>query len=66
MADGSMREMVIGNACVTIDGESVTTIVAFGDDGGPLMICKYTLNGLMLTPDPATHRFVSLEPLPLY
>ncbi len=65
MADGSTREMVIGNAYVTIDGGSVLTIVAFGDDNEPLLLGKYTLIGLALAADPAGRRLVSLEPLPL-
>ncbi len=65
MADGSTREMAIGNACVTIDGGSVFTVVAFGDDNGPLLLGKYTLIGLALAADPVGRRLVSLEPLPL-
>ena len=66
MPDGDRREVEIGNAVVTIDGKSVTTIVAFGDEDGPLLLGKYTLLGLALAADPTRHGFVSLEPLPLY
>ena len=65
MADGTVRELDIGNACIRIDGGSVFTIVAFGDDNGPLLLGKYTLIGLALAADPAGRRLVSLEPLPL-
>lgn len=66
LADGTRLEMSIGHACVTIDGRSCITIVAFGDDNEPLLLGEYTLIGLALTPDPVEHLFVSLEPLPLY
>lgn len=66
LAEGRRLEMSIGHAGVTIDGRSGITIVAFGDDNEPLLLGEYTLIGLALTPDPVEHRFVSLEPLPLY
>ncbi len=65
MADGTIRELDIGNACVQIDGDSVFTIVAFGDDSGPLLLGKYTLIGLALAADHVGRRFLSLEPLPI-
>ena len=35
IADGSSVAMEIGQAWATIDGESVTTLVAFGEDDAP-------------------------------
>ena len=65
-ADGLWREVSIGHASVTVDGRSGITIVEFGDDSVPLLLGRYTLNGLALAPDPNGRRFVSLEPLPLF
>ncbi len=65
MADGTMREMDIGNVRLWIDGQEGYTIVAFGDDSEPMLLGEYTLIGLALAADPKRQRFVSLEPLPL-
>lgn len=66
MPDGTQRDLDIGYCWVTIQERRSITIVAFGDDSERLLLGKYTLNGLALAPDPDGHRFVSLEPLPLY
>ena len=65
MTDGTLRELDIGHARVRIDGRYDYTIVAFGDETGPVLLGEYTLIGLALAADPERQRFVSLEPLPL-
>ena len=58
IADGSRVSMDIGNAWATVDGGSVTTIVAFGADDAPPGLGRYTLDGLGLAVDPGSRRLV--------
>ena len=50
--------MEVGEARATIDGESVMTIVAFGEDNAPPVLGAYTLEGLGLAVDPVKQRLV--------
>ncbi len=61
IADGSRIEMEYGEARATIDGESVATIVNFGEDTAPPVLGRYTLNGLALAVDPRAQRLVPAE-----
>ena len=65
VADGRIVEMDIGEARVQINGKSVTTIVAFGEDNGPNLLGAYTLKGLAYAVDPRDERLVPREILPL-
>ena len=58
LADGRRIEMDYGEAQATVDGESVTTIVVFGEDDAPALLGAYTLNGLALAVDPVEQRLV--------
>ena len=58
VADGRRVEMEYGQAWATIDGESVVTIVAFGEDNAPPLLGAYTLEGLALAVDPSSQRLV--------
>ena len=58
LADGQRIEMDYGHAWVTIDGESVVTIVAFGEDQDAALLGAYTLEGLALAVDPVAQRLV--------
>ena len=59
IADGRRIEMEYGQAWATIDGESVVTIVVFGDENAPPLLGAYTLEGLALAVDPSSQRLVS-------
>ena len=61
IADGSRIEMEYGEALATIGGESVVTIVNFGEDNAPPVLGRYTLNGLALAVDPRAQRLVPAE-----
>lgn len=61
IADGRRIEMEYGEARAIIDGESVTTIVAFGEDTAPPVLGAYTLEGLAVAVDPSTQRLVPAE-----
>ncbi len=58
LADGRRIEMDYGEARATIDGESVTTLVVFGEDNAPPLLGAYTLEGLALAVDPVEQRLV--------
>ncbi len=60
-AYGQRDEMDVGRAQITIDGENVTTLVAFGEDEGPALLGAYTLNGLALAVDPVEQRLVPAD-----
>ncbi len=59
LADGRRVEMNYGEARATIDGDTVTTIVVFGEDESPPLLGAYTLEGLALAVDPVEQRLVS-------
>ena len=58
LADGRRIYLDYGEARAAIDGESVTTIVVFGEDDGPPLLGAYTLEGLGLAVDPVEQRLV--------
>ena len=58
LADGQRVWMDYGEARVTIDDESVTTIVVFSEDNAPPLLGAYTLEGLALAVDPLHQRLV--------
>ena len=58
LADSRRIEMDYGEARATIDGDTVTTIVVFGEDEAPPLLGAYTLEGLALVVDPEAQRLV--------
>ena len=58
LADGRRIFMDYGQAWATIDGESVVTVVVFGEDSAPPLLGAYTLEGLALAVDPVEQRLV--------
>ena len=58
LADGQRVWMDYGETRVTIDEESVTTIVVFSEDDAPPLLGAYTLEGLALAVDPLHQRLV--------
>ena len=58
LADGHMVETEIGEARATLGDASVTTVVAFGEEGSPPLLGAYTLEGLGLAVDPVLQRLV--------
>ena len=48
LADGPRIEMDYGQVWAAIDGDSVVTLVVFGEDGDPALLGAYTLKGLSL------------------
>lgn len=64
-SDGRWIDRPFAEAWASIDGESVITVVLFGDDDDPAVLGSYTLEGLFLAVDPVRQRLVPLESLPL-
>ncbi len=60
-ADGRRIELEFGQARATIDGESVVTIVVFGEDEAPPLLGAYILEGLALAVDPEAQRLVPTQ-----
>ena len=65
VADGRVVDAYIGEARMTVDGESVTTLVVFGEDDAPSLLGAYTLEGLALAVDPVDQRLIPRGLLPL-
>ena len=65
LADGRVVDADIGEARVTVNGESVTTLVVFGEDDAPSLLRAYTLEGLALAVDPVEQRLIPHGILPL-
>lgn len=65
LADGRVMDADIGEARVTVNGESVTTLVVFGEDDAPSLLGAYTLEGLALTVDPVDQRLIPHDLLPI-
>lgn len=61
LADDRRVEMDYGEVRATIGGESVITLVVFGDDDAPALLGAYTLEGLSLAVDPVGQRLVPTE-----
>ncbi|MCE2405787.1 MAG: aspartyl protease family protein [Dehalococcoidia bacterium] len=61
LADGRRIEMDYGQAWATIDGDSVVTLVVFGEDKAPALLGAYTLEGLALAVDPVEQRLVPTQ-----
>ncbi len=58
LADGRRIFMDFGEARASVNGESVTTVVVFGDDDAPALLGAYTLEGLALAVDPVEQQLV--------
>ena len=58
LADGRRIHMDYGEAQATIDGETVPTLVVFGENDAPALLGAYTLDGLALAVDPVEQRLV--------
>ena len=62
LADGRRVYMDYGQAWASVNGDSVITLVIFGEDDGPALLGAYTLEGLALAVDPVEQRLVPTHP----
>ena len=60
LADGRRARYNIGEARATIDGESVNTLVVFGEDDARPLLGAYTLEGLGMAADPVHGKLVPM------
>ena len=63
LADGRRIQRDVGRTWLRIDGQSVTTLVVFGDEGIEPLLGAYSLQGLMLAVDTPNERLVSTDGL---
>ena len=63
LADGRRIRRDVGQTWLRIDGQSVTTLVVFGDEGIEPLLGAYSLQGLMLAVDTPNERLVSTDGL---
>lgn len=63
LADGRRVARPLGRAWVRINGREESTVVVFGEDGTPVLLGAYTLEGLSLAADPVNRRLVPLPEL---
>ncbi len=62
-AQGSVRNMDIGEARIRIDGLETATLVAFNDEGTPVLLGALALEALFLGVDPVEQRLVPVDGL---
>lgn len=60
LADGRHARFGLGEARATIDGESVNTLVVFGEDGTRPLLGAYTLEGLGMAADPVHGKLIPM------
>lgn len=60
LADGRRVESDIGQAPATVEGKSIPTLVAFGEENTLALLGAYTLEGLRLAVDPVRGELVPL------
>ena len=65
LADGRTFDQEIGQTWIRLNGSSVISIVAFGEEGDEPLLGSYALEGLLLAVDPVGERLVSVEALRL-
>ena len=59
-ADGNQYERDTGETRARVNGKTVTTIVIFAEEDAPPLLGAYTLEGLLLAPDPVNRKLVSV------
>ena len=66
LADGQVVDVELGPAFVAVDGKRAPTLVSFSEDGAPVLLGAYALQGLHLLVDPEGERLIPNEEIPLY
>ena len=62
-ADGRIVQRNKSVTMVRWDGETMPTLVVFGDDNDAVLLGAYTLEGFALAPDPVNRRLVRVRGL---
>ena len=63
LADGTSKELPIGETNVRIEGKQFSTTVVYGEDEGTALIGVYTLERAMLAVDPVGQRLIPSDAL---
>ena len=63
LGDGSTIQRSIGETQVRIEGQTVNTVVVFGDDNADALLGVYTLERALLAVDPAGQRLIPTDAL---
>ncbi len=62
-ADGRVVERDLAVTMVRWDGETMPTLVVFGDNGDSVLLGAYTMEGFSLAPDPVNQRLIRVRGL---
>ena len=62
IANGDVIQRDIAETQLRYDGREVTTIVVFGDDGSTPLLGAYSLEGLLMAPDPMNRILIPVRP----
>lgn len=60
LADGSVVQDEVGEMRIRIDGREATSMVLFGEEGSPVLMGSYALEGVVLAVDPHNECLVDL------
>ena len=63
LADGSTIRRATGETRVRLEGQTVNTVVVFGDDNADALLGVYTLERALLAVDPAGQRLIPTDAL---
>lgn len=63
LGDGSTIQRPIGETQVRIEGQTVNTVVVFGDDNADALLGVYTLERALLAVEPAGQRLIPTDAL---
>ncbi len=61
LADGSIVQDRVGHLRIRIDGRETYSTVLFGEEGSPILMGSYALEGVVLAVDPSNNRLVDLR-----
>lgn len=60
LADGTIIQDAVADVRIRIDGRETYSTVLFGEEGSPILMGSYALEGVVLAVDPHNERLVDL------
>ncbi|MDE2785067.1 MAG: hypothetical protein OXL37_00235 [Chloroflexota bacterium] len=60
LADGTHSTVALGEVRIRYNGQDITRLFLFGEDGCPKLLGSDTLQGLRLGVDPVNHRLINV------
>ncbi len=63
LADNRVTELDVGETFVRLDGQTLYTLVVFGEEGAAALLGVYTLEAALLTVDPVGQRLIPTDAL---